>query len=228
MGKVIGEFVATYLMMALGLGANVVVSDLDKRFRNQLVVGIYWSISILIASLVGSYFWGTSDLSPLFSFAQAVNHQITWLIMAGEIISQIISTWLASETVYRMWSRWFRKIPLKLEFFSTVPRNPHRNWYNFFWELCGTAIIVISSLISNQLPLAWWVKIIWSSILMLIVITAASPITGAALNPIRDLVPREYFSDVTDPKRAQWNYAIVPLFGPISGCLLVLALAKIV
>ncbi|QBP17768.1 aquaporin [Acetilactobacillus jinshanensis] len=226
---VTGEFVGTYIMMTLGLGISVIINYfLYPNGQSRYLTGFYWGISIWIASMIGTGIWNTANFNPLFSIAQGLNQQITWSVVIGEIMVQILATWLASATVHRIWKHWLITLPLNLNFFATVPRRFNHNWYNFFWEAGGTALITINAQLLPLANLPWWVNVTWSSIVMFILITIVAPITGAAFNPTRDLVPREYFSFLISHDYAQWNYAIVPLMGPIVGCGLVMIIKLLI
>ncbi|GLB46547.1 putative glycerol uptake facilitator [Philodulcilactobacillus myokoensis] len=217
MKMIIGEFIGTYLMLALGLGISLIINYLlYPRLQNRYITGLYWGISILIASLISTGLWGTANFNPVFSFTQAAGHQITWPVMIGETVTQIIGAWLASKTVEYIWSKYLYTLPINLNFFATVPRDPNKNLENFLWEFFGTLAIIVNAQIMNDISIAWWIKTIWSSVLMTILITVIAPITGAALNPTRDLIPRTFFSHMFDKSVSEWSYAKIPLLAPIS------------
>ena len=67
-------------------------------------------------------------------------------------------------------------------------------------------------------------------LLITVVGQALGGTTGFALNPARDWGPRLAYTILPVPNRssAQWNYAWVPMFGPLAGGLLAGALEVIV
>ncbi|WP_237757209.1 aquaporin [Apilactobacillus ozensis] len=226
---IIGELIGTYLMLGLGLVSSVFINyNLYPKPQSRFLTGAYWGLSIFIASMFSTLFFGTANFNPIFSFAQAVNHQISWLTMLGEFVTQIFGAWLASATVQKMWSKYLNTMPVNLNFFATVPRQLHKWFYNFSWEAIGTFTIVINAQIMDDIQITWWVKTIWSSILITAVITTVSPITGAALNPTRDFIPRLFFTKTYDKKMAQWEYSLIPIAGPIVGGILGLIVANLI
>ncbi|MCK8624421.1 aquaporin [Apilactobacillus xinyiensis] len=224
---IIGELVGTYLMLGLGLVSSIFINyNLYPKPQNRLLTGAYWGLSIFIASIISTAIFGTANFNPIFSFLQAFNHQISWLTMLGEVLTQILGAWLASATVQKLWSKYLNTMPVNLNFFATVPRHLNKWLNNFTWEAIGTFTIVINSQIMDDVRLAWWIKTIWSSILITAVITTVAPITGAALNPTRDIVPRLFFTKTYDKKMAQWEYSIIPIAGPIVGGIIGLIVAS--
>ncbi|TPR14709.1 aquaporin [Apilactobacillus timberlakei] len=221
MKSLLGEFIGTYIMLSLGLVSSVVVNYfLFPKHQNRFLTGFYWGLSILIPSFITTIFFGTAGFNPVVSLTLAVSGKISFWIFVGEVITQILGAWLASLTVKLVWSKWLRSLPLNLNFYATVPRNIN-NWRaNFGWEIFGTFLIVVNTQTSSNVQSPWWIKTIWSSILMTIIISVIAPITGAAFNPTRDIIPRFFFSRTYDKRLSQWKYSIVPLLGPIIGGIL--------
>lgn len=221
MKLLIGEFIGTYLMLSLGLVTSVVINYfLFPKSQNRFLTGFYWGISIFLPSLLTTFFFGTASFNPVVSLTQAIDHQIHWSLMLGEVINQIVGAWLASLTVKWIWSKWLESLPLNLNFYATVPRDVN-NWRrNFTWEILGTFLIVVNTQMQNDISVTWWVKTLFSSLLMMTIISIVAPITGAAFNPTRDLVPRFFFSRTYDKRLSQWKYAIVPFLGPVIGGIL--------
>lgn len=218
MQLLIGEFVGTYLMLALGLGTSVIINYfIFPNGQNRHLTGFYWGLSILIASLLSTWLFNTAEFNPIVSLTQAIDHKVNWFIAIGEIATQILGAWFSSLTVKLIWSKWLRTLPLNLNFYATVPRNIHHWGWNLTCETIGTFLIIINTQIQNSLDIAWWIKTIFSSVLMMVIISIIAPITGAAFNPTRDLIPRLFFSRNYDKNASQWQYAIVPLAGPIIG-----------
>lgn len=217
----LGELIGTYLMLSLGLVTSVILNYfLFPNGQNRFLTGFYWGISILISSLLTNFFFGTAEYNPVVSLTLAINHQINWLLMVGAIVTQILGAWLASLTVKTVWSKWLASLPLNLNFYATVPRDVS-NWRrNFTWEIVGTFLIIVNTEMQSNIQAAWWIKTMFSSLLMMIIISVVAPITGAAFNPTRDLVPRFFFSRTYDKRLSQWQYAIVPFLGPIIGAIL--------
>ncbi|UQS84419.1 aquaporin [Apilactobacillus apisilvae] len=222
MKLLIGEFVGTYLMLSLGLVSSVVINYfLFPKHQNRWLTGFYWGISILIPSFITTLLFGTAGFNPVVSLTLAVNDKISFWLFIGEVIMQTLGAWLASSTVNLVWSKWLRSLPLNLNLYATVPRNLNKWKTNFIWEMFGTFIIVINmQAMSNIVDSPWWIKTIWSSILMTIIISIIAPITGAAFNPVRDLIPRLFFSRTYDKGLSQWKYSIIPLLGPLVGGIL--------
>lgn len=208
-------------MLSLGLVTSVIINYfLFPKGQNRFITGFYWGISILIPSLLTTFFFGTAEYNPVVSLTLAVNHQIHWWLMIGEILTQILGAWLASLTVKAVWSKWLASLPLNLNFYATVPRDVN-NWKrNFKWEIIGTFLIIVNTEMQNDINAQWWIKTLFSSLLMMIIISIVAPITGAAFNPTRDLVPRFFFSRTYDKRLSQWRYAVVPFLGPIIGAIL--------
>ncbi|MHA8110191.1 aquaporin [Lactobacillaceae bacterium Melli_B4] len=229
MNFIIGEFIGTYIMLTLGFGISELINYfLYPKLQTRYITGIYWGLSIYFASLVTGLIFGTSNFSPIFSIVQAVNGQISFWVMMGELIVQIIAAWLAAQTTWTIWERWLYTLPINLNFYATVPSQVNNNIRNFLWEAGGTGVIAINSQLIGLLKMNSFLNITVSSFVVACCITVICPITGAAFNPTRDLVPRAFFSHKFNPSLSQWRYAWVPTLGPITGAAVVMIIKKII
>ncbi|MBW1605240.1 aquaporin [Lactobacillus sp. Sy-1] len=229
MNLIIGEFIGTYLMLTLGFGISELINYfLYPKLQTRYITGLYWGLSIYFASLVTGLIFGTSNYNPVFSAVQAVNGQISILIMLGEMIAQIAAAWLAAQTTWTIWERWLYTLPVNLNFYATVPSKVNHNLRNFLWEAGGTAVIAINSQVIGLFKFNSFLNITISSLVVACCITVICPITGAAFNPTRDLVPRAFFSHKFNPALSQWNYAWIPTLGPITGAAVIIIIKKII
>jgi glycerol uptake facilitator protein len=225
---VVGEFVGTMVLILLGNGVvgGVLLSRSKAEGAGWLAITTGWALAVF-AGVAVAIAIGDADahLNPAFTVAS--------VLMTGH--AERLATYIPAQILGAMAGAvlvWLFYLPhwevtadrgKKLACFSTGPaiRRPASN---FLSEVIGTFVLVLaaSALVSRRLapggvapglgPLLVG-GVVWSIGLSL------GATTGYAINPARDLGPRliHTFLPIAGKGSSDWNYAWVPILGPICG-----------
>jgi len=230
-----GEFMGTFVLILLGDG--VVAGVLLKRSKAEgsgwMVITTGWAFAVMCgvftAIACGSphayinpavtlgVAVTTGDYSHLFPFALA---QLLGAILGAALV-------------------WIHYLPhwgetsdpaAKLAIFSTGPAI-RRYPANFVSEVIGTFVLVfVASTIftKNAAPVAGLGPFLVGGLVWAIGLSLGGT-TGYAINPARDLGPRiaHALLPIAGKGTSDWNYAAIPVFGPLVGAALAGLLVKI-
>ncbi len=233
LSEFLAEIVGTMLLILLGNGvvANVVLKETKGNNSDWIVITFGWGFGVMAGVIVAGPISG-AHLNPAVTIGLAMGGIFPWakvgIYIAGEMIGAMagsILVWLAYHDHYKLEED---KASI-LGTFSTSPAI-RRFPKNFLTEVIGTFVLVFvifnlvgfefaSSDIQNvkvglgslgALPVAFLVVAIGLSL--------GGP-TGYAINPARDLGPRivHAFLPIKHKGNSDWQYAWVPVFGPIAG-----------
>ncbi len=105
---------------------------------------------------------------------------------------------------------------IKLSTFCTVPAIRHYS-QNLLGEIICTTVLILW--ITTQGGTMTQVGPLASALVITVLVMAMGPITGAAMNPARDLMPRlvHQLAPIKGKGSSDWSYAWVPTVGPIIG-----------
>ena len=227
MSGFIGEFIGTALLITLGCGvvANVVLDKTKGQNGGWIVITFGWAMAVFLGVYASNSLGGSGHLNPAVTIALAIFSDFESEMILSYVAAQMLGafagaviTWL----VYRQHFDATQDAGAKLAVFSTGPaiRNP---LYNVITETVGTFVLVFGALAMSQpasslgtldaLPVALLVLGIGLSL--------GGP-TGYAINPARDLAPRiaHFILPMKNKGSSDWNYAWVPVVGPLIGALL--------
>ncbi|WP_185865158.1 MIP/aquaporin family protein [Blattabacterium cuenoti] len=238
MKEIYAEIIGTTILVLLGNGvvANVVLSKTKGNEKNGewLTITIGWALAVFMGIVVADPYSG-AHLNPCVTLSYAIIGKINWNVVPYYIISQIIGSMLGSLMVWILYKDYFsltKNEQDKLSVFVTIPGI--RNFFsNFFSEVLATFVFIFISFfirsngflvfIDKKFPM--WIGSIGylpNSLLILGIILSLGGVTGPAINPARDLGPRIIHSIVPIPKKggSNWDYAMVPILGPILGSII--------
>jgi glycerol uptake facilitator protein len=218
----IGELLGTLVLILLGDGvvANVLLKGSKGENGGWMVVTAAWAFAVMCGIFVAQKF-GSPDahLNPAVTIAMAIKSG-NWSNVLPFISAQLIGAFLGATLV------WLAYLPhwaitedkgAKLGVFATAPaiRNPVAN---IIAEAIGAMVlIIVSSSFSADLPNGFAPYLVgllvWS-----IGLSLGGP-TGYAINPARDLGPRiaHAILPISGKGGSDWNYAWIPIVGPIVG-----------
>lgn len=229
--KLFGEFLGTAVLILLGNG--VVATVLLKRSKGEgagwVAITAGWAFAVVFGAFTGTA-CGSPDayLNPALTLGMA--------IISGDfskllpfVIVQILGGIVGATLV------WLHFLPhwgvtedadAKLACFSTSPAI--RNFgANLLSEIIGTFVLVmvIAAIFSKKVAAAGPVAGLGPYLVGVLVWAIGLSLggtTGYAINPARDLGPRIAHSFLPLGKKAGsgWDYAIVPIMGPLIGAAL--------
>ncbi|MFZ6693469.1 MIP/aquaporin family protein [Undibacterium sp. SXout20W] len=223
MNPLFAEFIGTAMLVLLGNGvvANVILQK-TKGFNSGLVViALGWAMAVFVAVFCTAAASG-GHLNPAVTIALAVAHKFAWAQVPGYIFAQMAGGMAGAFLVWVVYYKHFSETSCqdsKLAVFCTGPAI--RSTYgNLTSEAIATFVLVFAVLnmavpnvglgAMNALPVA---------LLVLGIGVSLGGTTGYAMSPARDLGPRIMHAILPIPGKrdSDWNYAWVPVVGPILG-----------
>ncbi|WP_185878030.1 MIP/aquaporin family protein [Blattabacterium cuenoti] len=237
--KICAEIIGTTVLVLLGNGvaANVILTkknNNDDKNKGWLTIAIGWSLAVFIGVIISAPYSG-AHLNPCVTISLALTGKFSWYLVPFYIISQLIGSILGSILVWILYKDYFsftKNKKDKLSIFVTIPTV--KNFYsNFFSEILSTFIFIFASLFISSKEMFFKeedypivelgvLEYIPTSLLILGIIISLGGITGPAINPTRDLGPRIVHSifPISGKGDSNWDYAIVPILGPIIGSII--------
>ena len=154
-----------------------------------------------------------------------------WSQVPGYIIAQSAGAFVGACIVYAMFKGQFdatEDAGTKLGVFSTGASVPSKG-RNIFCEAVATFVLVFAIKGIPAGTVAGVEKFMVFGIIVSIGMSLGG-LTGYALNPARDLGPRLAHSvlPIKGKGSSHWDYAVVPLTGPILGALAAVALYAVI
>lgn len=226
----IAEIIGTFLLILLGGGvvANVVLEKTKSNDHGWMVITTAWGLAVYVGVVVAAPYSG-AHLNPAVSIGLAVAGKFEWAMIPTYVLAQFIGAMLGALTVWLFYKDHFdatENKELKRVIFCTAPAIRNKA-SNLFSEIVGTFVLVFvvlyftdatindtKSIIGlgslGALPVAF---LVWAIGLSL------GGTTGYAINPARDLGPRIIHAIIPLKNKGDndWNYAWIPVIGPIIG-----------
>lgn len=225
----LAELVGTALLVLLGDGvvANVVLKRTKAHNSGWIVITAGWALAVTFAVYCVNPISG-AHLNPAVTVAMAVLGKFDPALVPVYISAQLLGGVLGAILV------WLSYLPhwgvtedpaAKLCVFCTAPaiRSPLAN---LIAEIIGTAVLVIGLLAiltpENLVPNSGFEKGFAPVLVGLMVWAIGLSLggtTGYAINPARDLGPRNAHALLPIPGKgsSDWSYAWVPIIGPLLG-----------
>ena len=236
MQNFLAELLGTMILVLLGDGvvANVVLSRTKGQNSGWIVIAVGWSVAVALAVYAVGRLSG-AHLNPALTIGLATIGSFPWADVPLYIAAQLIGAFAGAVLV------WLAYLPhwqvtsdpdLKLAVFSTGPaiRQPIPNLIS---EIIGTAVLLfgVLAIAANAQTLSKpgdvdltfvfsrGIQPLLVGILVLGIGVSLGGPTGYAINPARDLGPRLAHALLPIPGKgtSDWDYAWVPIVGPIIG-----------
>ncbi|MGF1429218.1 MIP/aquaporin family protein [Kitasatospora sp. LaBMicrA B282] len=221
----VGETLGTAALILLGGGVCAAVTLKKSKAQNAgwLAITFGWGFAVMVAAyMVGPK--SGAHLNPAVTLALAVKSG-DWSQVPLYIGSQLLGAMIGAALVWVTYLGQFQaNEEPTLGIFSTGPeiRNPIQN---LLTEIIATMVLCLAILTqglnNNGLGLSTIGVLITSFTVVGIGLSLGGP-TGYAINPARDLGPRIVHSLLPIPNKggSDWNYAWIPVAGPVIGGLL--------
>ena len=240
MSPLLAEVFGTAILIMLGDGvvANVVLNKTKGNNSGWIVITAGWAFGVTIAVYCVNSISG-AHLNPAVTIALASIGAFPWAKVPMYIVAQIAGGFVGGVIVWLAYLPHWKatKDPeSKLAVFSTTPaiRNPGANLGS---EIIGGFALVLSLLAvlspGNFVPGSDLAKgfgpVLVGVIVMAIGLSLGGP-TGYAINPARDLGPRIAHAvlPIAGKGGSDWDYAWIPIVGPIVGGVLGALLYQVV
>ena len=222
----LSEFLGTAILIALGNGvvANVVLNKTKGHNSGWIVIAFGWAIAVFVGVYVSAASSG-AHLNPAVTFALAYLKKISWSVVPEYLAGQLLGAMVGSVIVWLFYLQHYRATENAEGILATFATSPaiKSAGHNFLTEFLATFIFILGVLFlvapSNSLGSLDALPV---ALLVLGIGLSFGGPTGYAINPVRDLGPRimHQFLPISNKGSSGWQYALVPILGPLAGGLL--------
>jgi glycerol uptake facilitator protein len=225
LGIIPSEIIGTGLLILLGDGVVAAVLLAKSKAENSgwIVITFGWGMAVMVAVYSVGFFSG-AHLNPAVTLGVWIHGGITgsmaWKYFVGEMIGAMAGALLVYLSYYLHW-RDTEDPGLKLAVFCTGPAVRNYAW-NLVTEIVGTFVLVFGVFAItapwNALTVVDLAPLLIGLLVFAIGLSLGGP-TGYAINPARDLGPRIMHAILPIPGKgtSDWEYAWVPVLGPLIG-----------
>jgi glycerol uptake facilitator protein len=222
----LAEFIGTAILLLLGDGvvANVVLSSTKGHNGGWIVITFGWAMAVFAAVFCVAAYSG-AHLNPAVTIALAAAGNFAWAEVPFYIAAQMLGAACGAGLVWVMYRDHFAATSdagAKLAVFCTGPAIRNRV-SNLVSEIVGTFVLVFGVLymVPPEMGLGP-LDALPVGLLVLAIGLSLGGTTGYAINPARDLGPRIMHAllPVAGKGSAEWDYAWIPVVGPVLGGLL--------
>lgn len=220
-----GEVVGTAILIFLG-GSVCAGASLKKSFAYNagwLAIQFGWGLAVMIAIFtVGKY--SGAHLNPVFTMVFAFSGSFPWDQVPGYILAQFLGTMIGATGVYLQYLPHWKETKdpnAILGVFATSPAIQN-TFSNMLSEILATFILVLGILSIGANKFTDGLQPLIVGFLIITLGLSLGGSTGAAMNPARDLGPRimHFLLPIPGKGDSHWQYAWIPVVGPIlGGCL---------
>ena len=220
------EFLGTFMLILLGNSAvaGAVLNHSEMKGAGSVQITFAWGFAVMIPAFI---FGGASGahFNPAVTLAFAIAGRFDWSMVVGYIISQFLGAFFGAVLVWLIYKDQFDRTDNSDQIFgcfATSPAIKHIS-LNMLSEATATFVLVFSLLgISNVEEIATGLSNVYVCALITGIGMSFGGTTGYAINPARDLGPRlaHQLLPMMNKSTSQWDYAVVPLVGPIIGSVL--------
>ncbi len=233
MSPFVSEIIGTAILITLGLAvnANCSLKGTHGKGGGWIVITVGWGLAVFCGVSVAGPYSG-AHINPAVTLGLAVAGTFPWEDVPVFILAQMIGALLGGFIVWLNFKNHFNveeNKETKLGVFSTSPAIKD-TVINFLCEVTGTFILVyvIFYITEPNLEASGLedVKIGLGSVgalpvalLVMVIGMGLGGTTGYSINPARDLGPRIMHAllPIEDKGPSNWNYAWIPVFGPLAG-----------
>jgi glycerol uptake facilitator protein len=236
MQTLLAEAVGTMLLVLLGDGvvANVVLNRTKGHNSGWIVITVGWGVAVTIAVYAVGGISG-AHLNPAVTIGMAAIGSFGWADVPGYIVSQMVGGFVGAALVWVTYAPHWQATTdpgAKLAVFATGPaiRNTPAN---LIGEIVGTAVLLFGILaiaanaqtlsrpgdVDLSLVFSRGLQPLLVGVLVLGIGLSLGGPTGYAINPARDLAPRVAHAvlPIAGKGSSDWEYAWIPVVGPIVG-----------
>ncbi|NLR32372.1 MIP/aquaporin family protein [Levilactobacillus tujiorum] len=226
MNGFIGEFFGTLILILLGTGTGASI-NLKKTYAtgsNWTFVSVAWGMAVTMGVYVAGMLGSAGHLNPAVTIGFAAFGFFPWAQVGPYLAGQFLGAFVGAAIAIFQFYPHFKATPDEsagnsVGIFATRPaiKNP---FFNFVSEVVATWAFIF--ILLNMGDFTQGLKPFMVGILIMTIGMCLGTTTGFAINPARDWSPRLAYTILPVPNggSAEWNYAWVPMFGPLLGGLL--------
>jgi len=225
--KITAELIGTFLL-TFAILASV---------QNMILLGTndFWLVCVTHGLVLGMVAWiygpfSGGHVNPAVSFAFFLKKQLTIVEFAVYVVAQLVGGFLAAMAVTGLFHINFTDCVDSCCGLCNEPVEGLNLAAAFFVEVIGTFILILAVLAtadSNnkglESPIA---KVTLIAFAIILAGTTVGKLTGFAINPARDLMPR-FWAAVMFGKGALSAYTWVPVVGPMVGAALAVGVKQL-
>lgn len=222
----VSELIGTAVVIAFGTSvvANVLLDKTKGNNSGLIVIAFGWAIAVFVGVFISADASG-AHLNPAVSIGLAITGKFSWSDVPSYVLAQFLGAFVGSTLTFLMYRDHFtatKNPSLKLAVFCNSPAI-HKPINNFITETIATFIFMLAILFiqKGEMKLGSLDALPVALLVLGIGLSMGGP-TGYAINPARDLGPRIMHALLPIPEKGEsgWNYAAIPVFGPILGAIL--------
>lgn len=222
MNVYLAEFIGVTMLIFFGCGvlAGNTLKTSGSHGAGNVAINIAWGCTVAMVIFCLGDISG-AHINPAMTIMNAVIGNFEWSLVPGYILAQVAGGIFGSVLVYLQFIDHWEKTDdphAKLTVFATAP-SIRNNVANFFSEYIVTFGLAFCILGMDTNVFLEGLKPLATGCLIFLVGTSFGGVTGAALNPARDLGPRlaHLFLPIKGKGTSDLKYAWIPVLGPIMG-----------
>lgn len=223
MSGFIGEFFGTLVLIVLGVGCCA-ATNLKQTYatkQNWTFICLSWGMAVTFGVYVAGMLGSQGHLNPAVTIGFALFGYFPWSQVLPYLAGQFLGAFVGAVLVIIQYYPHFKashgvEEGNAVNIFATMPaiKNPV---FNFLSEVIATGVFIFALL--NLGTFTTGLKPVIVGLLIMVIGLSLGSTTGFALNPARDWAPRLAYTILPIPGKssAHWEYAWVPMLGPLAG-----------
>lgn len=222
MSVYLAEFIGVSILIFLGCGviAGNSLKESGTFKVGSLAINLVWGFAVAIAMYAVGDISG-AHLNPVITVTQALRGNLSWTLVPGYILAQVLGAMFGSFLVYLEFLPHWKVTEdetVKLDVFVTSPQIQH-TMGNFISEYLVTFTLIFFLFILDKNQFVEGIKPLVVGGIIFSLGTCFGGVTGAALNPARDLGPRlaHFLLPIPGKGSSDFGYAWIPMTAPLLG-----------
>lgn len=206
-------------LMGCGVVANVVLKKTTGSGGGWLLINFGWGFAVFIGATIANPSGAHINPAVTLGLLAAGTSKTGWAMAPAYLLGQMVGAFLGAVLCWAAYKMQFdtHDDPANTRgIFSTGPTVPSVPW-NLVTEIIGTFVLVFWIVRTGTSNAALGYAAV-SFVVVGIGNSLGGP-TGYAINPARDLGPRIAYAilPIQGKGSPDWNYAWIPVVGPIVG-----------